>query len=120
MASLPDFDPNTRHGSLGDAGFNRVTKGVYEMGSTFKLFNTAIALDTETVGMTDGYDATDPIRVSRFTISDYHAKKRWLSVPEILMYSSNIGSAKMALDVGAKTQKEYLKRFGFLGSADVA
>ena len=119
MASLPDFDPNTRHGSLGDAGFNRVTKGVYEMGSTFKLFNTAIALDTGTVGMADGYDASEPIRVSRFTISDYHAKKRWLSVPEILMYSSNIGSAKMALDVGADTQKEYLRRFGFLGSADV-
>ncbi|MCW8916062.1 MAG: penicillin-binding protein 2 [Magnetovibrio sp.] len=119
MASLPDFDPNTRQGSLGDAGFNRVTKGVYEMGSTFKLFNTAMALDTGTVGMSDGYDASEPIRVSRFTISDYHAKNRWLSVPEILVHSSNIGSAKMALDVGAKKQKEYLRRFGLLGSTDV-
>ncbi len=119
MASLPDFDPNLPAGSLGDKGFNRVTKGVYEMGSTFKLFTTAMALDTGTVGLADGYDTADPIRVSRFTINDFHAKKRWLSVPEILVYSSNIGTAKMALDVGAKKQKEYLARFGLLASSDV-
>lgn len=119
MASLPDFDPNLPAKSLGDSGFNRVTKGVYEMGSTFKLFTTAMALDTGTVGLDDGYDASDPIRVSRFTINDFHAKKRWLSVPEILVYSSNIATAKMALDVGAEKQKEYLARFGLLGTSDV-
>ena len=119
MASLPDFDPNLPAKSLGDSGFNRVTKGVYEMGSTFKLFTTAMALDTGTVGLADGYDASEPIRVARFTINDFHAKKRWLSVPEILVYSSNIGTAKMALDVGAEKQKEYLARFGLLASSDV-
>lgn len=119
MASLPDFDPNQPAGSLGDRGFNRVTKGVYEMGSTFKLFTTAMALDTGTVGLADGYDATDPIRISRFTINDFHAEKRWLSVPEILVYSSNIGTAKMALDVGAEKQKEYLARFGLLAQTNV-
>ncbi len=96
LVSLPDFDPNDKSTLQGNAGFNRVSKGVYEMGSTFKLFNTAIALDTGTVTLSDGYDASKPIRVSRFTISDYHGKKRWLSVPEILIYSSNIGSAKMS------------------------
>ena len=119
MVSLPDFDPNKPAGSLGESGFNRATKGVYEMGSTFKLFTTAMALDTGTVKMTDGYDASEPIRIARFTINDYHAKNRWLSVPEILVYSSNIGTAKMALDVGAKQQKEYLSRFGLLGTSDV-
>jgi len=119
MVSLPDFDPNKPAGSLGESGFNRATKGVYEMGSTFKLFTTAMALDTGTVKMSDGYDASEPIRIARFTINDYHAKKRWLSVPEILVYSSNIGTAKMALDVGAKQQKEYLTRFGLLGTSDV-
>ena len=119
MVSLPDFDPNKPAGSLGESGFNRATKGVYEMGSTFKLFTTAMALDSGTVKMTDGYDASEPIRIARFTINDYHAKKRWLSVPEILVYSSNIGTAKMALDVGAKQQKEYLTRFGLLGTSDV-
>lgn len=119
LASLPDFDPNQPQQSLGEQGFNRATKGVYEMGSTLKLFTTAMALDTDTVSLTDGYDATDPIRVARFTISDFHAKKRWLNVPEILTYSSNIGTAKMALDVGGVKQKEYLSRFGLLSPPDV-
>ncbi len=119
MVSLPDFDPNNPDTMRGTVGFNRVTKGVYEMGSTFKLFNTAIALDSGTVGIDDSYDATEPIRISRFTISDYHGKKRWLSVPEILVYSSNIGSAKMAMDVGAKAQKFYLDQLGLLHQSNV-
>jgi len=119
MVSLPDFDPNQPSGVMGTRGFNRATLGVYEMGSTFKLFTTAMALDTGTVDLTDGYDASEPIRIARFTISDYHGKKRWLSVPEILVYSSNIGTAKMAVDVGAEKQKEYLTRLGLLGSTEV-
>jgi cell division protein FtsI (penicillin-binding protein 3) len=119
MASLPDFDPNKPAGSLGDRGFNRATMGVYEMGSTFKLFTTAMALDTGTVGLTNGYDTSEPIRIARFTINDFHGKKRWLSVPEILTYSSNIGTAKMAMDVGAAKQKDYLARFGLLGPSNI-
>ncbi len=119
MVSLPDFDPNIPESMRGTTGFNRVTKGVYEMGSTFKLFTTAMALDSGTVGIEDGYDASEPIRISRFTIDDYHGKDRWLSVPEILVYSSNIGTAKMALDVGAKAQKFYLDQFGLLHSSAV-
>ena len=117
MVSLPDFDPNVPASANGEAAFNRAAKGVYEMGSTFKLISTAIALDSGTVTLRDGYDATKPIRVARFTISDFHARNRWLSVPEILVYSSNIGAAKMALDVGGATQRAYLDRFGLLKSA---
>src|SRR3546814_2500833 len=68
------------------------------MGSTFKIFNTAMALEAGTVTMRGGYDATHPIRIARFTINDDHPKARWLSVPEIFKYSSNIGSVKMAMD----------------------
>jgi len=114
MASLPDFDPNVPATIGGKSGFNRATKGVYEMGSTFKLFTTAMALDSGTVDLDDGYDASEPIRVSRFTINDFHGKNRWLSVPEILVYSSNIGTAKMAMDVGAESQRFYLDRLGLL------
>jgi cell division protein FtsI (penicillin-binding protein 3) len=117
--SLPDFSPNDPSGAIGEAGFNRVTKGVYEMGSTFKLFTTAMALDSGTVTMRDGYDASRPIKIARFKISDYHAKNRWLSVPEILVHSSNIGSAKMALDVGGQAQKAYLKQLGLLGTSEI-
>ena len=119
MVSLPDFDPNVP--GIADFGstFNRAAKGVYEMGSTFKLFTAAMALDVGTVGLEDGYDATEPIRVARFTISDYHGKNRWLSVPEILIYSSNIGAAKMAMDVGTERQQRYLGDLGLLQPADI-
>lgn len=114
MVSLPDFEPNLFSTADDDARFNRASLGVYEMGSTFKIFNTAMALDAGTATMSSGYDATKPIRVARFTINDYHAKRRWLSVPEIFMYSSNIGSVKMALDVGTKRQRAFMGKLGFL------
>jgi cell division protein FtsI (penicillin-binding protein 3) len=84
------------------------------MGSTFKIFNTAMALDAGTATMRSGYDATSPIRVARFTINDYHAKRRWLSVPEIFKYSSNIGSVKMAMDVGTEGQRAFMAKLGML------
>jgi len=119
LVSLPDFDPNTSNGDLGLNGFNRATKGVYEMGSTLKLFATASALDSGVVGISDGYDTSEPIKAARFTINDLHGKKRWLSIPEILVYSSNIGTAKMALDIGADRQKSYLRKFGMLDPAQI-
>jgi cell division protein FtsI (penicillin-binding protein 3) len=114
MVSLPDFDPNAPATTTSEAMFNRATLGVYEMGSTFKLFNTATALDSGKASMTSTYDAAAPIHISRFTISDYHNLHRALSVPEILIHSSNIGSARMAVDFGIETQKLYMGRFGML------
>ena len=122
MESLPDFDPN--HPTAVDPGhpaipladrmFNRITLGVYELGSIFKIFTVAMALDSGTATVTSTYDASHPIRIGRFTISDYHGKHRVLSVPEILMYSSNIGAARMAVAAGAQTQREFLARLGLL------
>ncbi len=117
LVSLPDFEPHFGGDVTAEARFNRVTKGVYEMGSTFKLFTTAMALDSKTIGLTGGFDATRPLRVARFVINDYHAKKRWLSVPEILVHSSNIGAAKMAMAVGTKTQQAYLRALGLTRKA---
>jgi len=82
----------------------------------FKIFTTAMGLDSGATTMTGVFDATHPIHIGRFTISDYHGKHRPLTVPEILMYSSNIGEAKIALAVGAARQQEYLRRFGLLTS----
>jgi len=117
MASYPDYDPNNPVGIQGEPGFNRATKGVYEMGSTFKLFTAAMALDTGTVNLQSRYDARQPIRISRFRINDFHAKNSWLSVPEIILHSSNIGAAKMAMDVGTTGQQDYLKRLGLLNAS---
>src|SRR5271167_219798 len=122
MASLPDFDPN-RPGApdpgnptvtVADRMFNRNTLRVYELGSIFKIFTVAMALDYGTSTLTSTYDATHPISIGRFTISDYHGKHRVLSVPEILMYSSNIGAARMAAATGGQKQKEFLGRLGLL------
>jgi len=117
LASLPDFNPNDRSSYKGEARFNRATKGVYEMGSTFKLFTAAMALDSGTIDMKGGYDAAKPIRIARFTINDYHAQNRWLTVPEIIVHSSNIGAAKMAMDVGGTGQQNYLRKFGLMREA---
>ncbi|MBF0372514.1 MAG: penicillin-binding protein 2 [Alphaproteobacteria bacterium] len=114
MVSLPDFDPNAPSTATEEARFNRTTLGVYEMGSTFKLFNTAAALDAGIASPESMFDATNPIQISRFSISDYHSLKRPMSVSEILVHSSNVGSAKMAMSLGGERQKEFLGRLGML------
>ena len=114
MVSLPDFDPNTPGSANEETIFNRATLGTYEMGSTFKIFNTAMALDDGIATLSSSYDATNPIRIGRFVIHDDHAQRRWLTVPEIFEYSSNIGSAKMAIEAGTDRQKDFLGRLGLL------
>ncbi len=119
LASLPDFNPNRPSSASGNKAFNRATKGVYELGSIFKTFTIAQALDANVVSLSDGYDATDPIRISKFTIRDDHPKKRFLKIPEIYAYSSNIGAAKMAMDIGPESQKNFMASLGFLRPATV-
>lgn len=114
MTSLPDFDPNDPGAAASNAKFNRATLGVYEMGSTFKTFTIAQALDSGVATLADGYDATAPIHIARWTIRDDHPRARWLSVPEIYIYSSNIGAAKIALDIGIEAQRKFLGRLGML------
>lgn len=119
MVSLPDFNPNNMSSVTPEAMFNRATLGVYEMGSTFKLFNTAAALDTGVATVNSSFDASHPIKIARFSITDYHAENRWLTVPEILIYSSNIGSAKMALELGTENQRAFMSRMGLLRPAAI-
>lgn len=114
MVSLPDFDPNDPPAGNNEALFNRATKGAYEMGSTFKLFNTAMALETGRIGLNSSFDATRPLKFGSHTIHDDHALNRWLTVPEILIHSSNIGSARMALEAGTDFQRQFMARLGML------
>lgn len=114
MASLPDYDPNNPYNAMEKERLNRMSAGVYEMGSTFKAFTTAMALDSGKVNMNSKFDARRPIQIARFTINDFHGKKRILSVPEVFIYSSNIGSAKEADVVGIEGHREFLVRMGLL------
>lgn len=112
MVSLPDYDANDVGAATEDQRFNRVTVGVYEPGSTFKLLTAAMALDYGIVQPWSGFDASRPIRVGRHEINDYRGKNRWLALPEILAYSSNLGAAHMAAAVGVQRHREFLQRMG--------
>ncbi len=114
MVSLPDYDPKSMGTASKDSRFNRTTLGLYEMGSTFKLFTAAMALENGTARIGSRYDASTPIKIGRFTIGDFHGLNRMESVPEILIHSSNIGAAKMALEAGTDAQKAFLKKIGLL------
>lgn len=114
MSSVPDYDSNNRDEALDKDKMNRATVGVFEMGSTFKGFNTAMALDSGIVRITDSFDATHGLTIGGFTIDDFHGKHRVLTVPEIFIYSSNVGSARMALAIGTQVQHDYFERFGLL------
>ena len=114
MVSLPDYDPNYREQALDKDRLNRMNSGVYELGSVFKVFTLAAALDGGSATMRSSYDASQPIHVGRFTIEDFHGKKRRLTVPEIFIYSSNIGAAKAALDLGIERHKAFLGKVGLL------
>lgn len=118
MASMPDYNPNNPYNALEKDRLNRMSAGVFEMGSTFKTFTTAMALDSGRVHLSDKFDARKPIRIARFTINDFHGKRRWLSVPEIFIYSSNIGTAKMADTIGIEGHRAFLKRIGLLDRMD--
>ena len=118
MASLPDYDPNNPYNAMEKERLNRMSAGVYEMGSTFKAFTTAMALDSGKVTMNSKFDARRPIQIARFTINDFHGKKRILSVPEVFIYSSNIGSAKEADVVGIEGHREFLHRMGLLSKME--
>jgi cell division protein FtsI (penicillin-binding protein 3) len=114
LVSLPDYDPNRREQALDKDRLNRIGFGVYEMGSVFKVFTVAGVLDYGLASLRSSYDASSPIHYASFTIDDFHGKKRRLSVPEVFIYSSNIGAAKMALDMGVERHRAFLKKLGLM------
>lgn len=114
MASLPDFDPNKPVLALDPNRINRMTVGVYEMGSTFKALTIAMALDAGKVTLNSKVDARQPLHYGHFTIHDFDATHRILTVPEVFVHSSNIGAAKLALMVGVDGHKAFLRKMGQL------
>ncbi len=114
LASLPDFNPNNPADALDPNHINRLAVGVYEMGSTFKALTTAMALDSGKFNINSQLDARSALRYGRFKIGDYHAQNRVMTVPEVFIHSSNIGTAKMALGVGVENHKSFLRKMGQL------
>ncbi|MCR9157557.1 MAG: penicillin-binding protein 2 [Rhodobacteraceae bacterium] len=120
IASLPDFDPNDRPRPLtqGEAAdsplFNRAVQGVYELGSTFKVFTSAQALELGLVNPTTVIDTSGPMKVGGFKIGEFNNKNYGpLSVSDIIVKSSNRGTGRLALAIGTQRQQEFLKGLGF-------
>ena len=111
-ASLPDFDPNNPVDALKPNNINRLTVGVYEMGSTFKALTIAMAIEANKVNLNSRIDARGVLSWGRGVIHDYHATNRILTVPEVFIHSSNIGTARMALMVGVEGHKAFLRKMG--------
>ena len=112
MASLPDFSPNNPADALKPDNVNRVTAGVFELGSVIKAVTFAMAFDAGTATLKSSYDARYPLVIGRARINDFRAKKRILTVPEIFVYSSNIGTGRMALEVGEQAHQDFLRKMG--------
>ncbi len=119
MVSLPDYDTNEFRTTPADDRFNRAVTGMYEPGSTFKLQTASMAIDNGVVHIWDQFDAAHDIHIGRFTISDFEGKHRWLYLPEVLAYSSNLGAAHIGLDVGAERQRAWLKSMGMFGRVGI-
>lgn len=125
MVSLPDFDPNNpqtlfeEYLGKKNERFNRITSGIYELGSTFKTVTLAGALDSGKVRITDSFDARYGVRFGRFTIDDFHGKHRVLSLPEVYKYSSNIGTIKIMQALGKDEFRGFLSRLGFDQKASI-
>ncbi len=114
LVSDPDYNPNNPREANDPSRINRMTTGVYEMGSTFKVLTIAMALDAGKATLSSSFDARHPLQYGKFAIHDYEPKGRFLTVPEIFTYSSNIGAARMALAVGVQGHQAFLKRMGQL------
>jgi len=114
MVSVPDYDPNNPREALDPSRINRLTTGVFEMGSTFKALTLAMAIDSGRMNLNSVFDARVPLQYGKHTINDYHGQKRMLTMPEVFTYSSNVGTARMALALGVEHHKQFLRRLGQL------
>ncbi len=125
LASLPDFDPNLRpplptQGDPADSPlFNRAAQGRYELGSVFKPFTVATAIEAGLVGPQTLVDSKSPMRYGRFTIRDFHNYGARLTVEDVLVKSSNIGAAHIGMMLGAARQQAFFKKIGLLDASPV-
>ncbi len=110
--SLPNYNPNNPKEALLPDRLNRITGATYELGSVIKAVTFAMAFESGVTDLNGKFDARQPLEIGRARIHDYHATHRILTVPEVFIHSSNIGTARMALDVGIEGHQAFLKKMG--------
>ncbi|MGE4248948.1 MAG: peptidoglycan D,D-transpeptidase FtsI family protein [Parvibaculaceae bacterium] len=114
LVSLPDFNPNQENKNFTFDQANRMTSGVFELGSVIKAVSFAMALDYGTADLTSRFDARTPLVIGRAVIHDFQPTRRILSLPEVFTNSSNIGTARMVLGVDVTKHQEFLRRVGLM------
>ena len=114
IVSLPDYNANNYNSILNENLFNKATKGTYELGSTLKLITAAIAFESNLINENDVFDVSKPLKVSSKIINDFHPLNYAINIPEVIVHSSNIGSAKIAEKFGSSTQLKYLRSLGLM------
>jgi len=120
VASLPDFDPNDRPalpvtGRPDDSPlFNRAVQGVYELGSTFKVFAVAQALDLGLVTPDTIINTKTPMTWGKFRIHDFRNYGPEQTVTNVIVKSSNVGTARIAMEIGGVRQRSFLEKLGFM------
>jgi cell division protein FtsI (penicillin-binding protein 3) len=119
MVSLPDFDSNNLRNEDLQTMFNRNTMGAYEPGSTFKVLNTAIAIDGGSATLDSMFDASNQVRLGRFLITDFRGKNRVLSLAEAFVFSSNIAAVKICQQFGGKAQRDFMRKVGVLDKCEI-
>ncbi len=117
--SLPDYDANNFALSTPAERYNRAVQGAYEPGSIMKLVTFSMALNEGVIHPWDEFDAIHPIHIGPFTITDFEGEHRWLWLPEVLIYSSNLGASHIALTVGKTNQRAWLRRFGLMSRVPI-
>ena len=110
MTSVPDFNPNDNIKVADRAMFNFATKGVYEAGSVFKVFNTAMCLDSGKIDVNSRFDTSKPVYFGRYRVSDPHGSHKMLTPEDILVESSNIGSTLEVMQVGKQYQRAFFQK----------
>ena len=120
MASFPTFNPNAAGQSPPDAQYNRATMGVYELGSVFKPLTVAAAIEAGVItSMSRRWNSAAPVTIGRFSITDYKGENRPLSVPEVLVYSSNTVTARIADEMGMARMQKSFRALGFDQAAHI-
>ncbi len=114
MVSVPDYDPNNPREANDPTRINRLTTGVFEMGSTFKSLTLAMALDSGRATINTLYDARAPLVYGKFKIHDTHNLGRSVPMWEVFTESSNVGAARVALSMGVEAHKAFLRKLGQL------
>ena len=118
MASWPEFDPNKGGRADPQAQLNRATSAVYEMGSTFKVFTVGIGLDTGAANVNSTFDAQAPLQIGNRKVKDFHGTNRVMTLEDVFIHSSNIGTSRLALAMGQQTMRRYFEQFGLLAPAE--